>query len=135
MDHANQVKHQLIEQMRARAAESTLCPSDPSEVARARWPNAKDSSECQLLMPTIREISQTLAQDGVLIIQAGGYPVAYAESHRGALMITRGPHSPDLGREASLSLPGFPGPGCSDLLSGSAFRPTSRATLFLSFGG
>ena len=78
---------ELVAQLHSRSEGSSICPS---EVARALFDEWRD------LMPKIRKVSDQLAHQGVLTIQAAGTPVASAEAHRGPIRIARGaqfPHS------------------------------------------
>ena len=79
------IARELVAQLHSSAEGSSICPS---EVARAL------SDEWRGLMPKIRKVSDQLAHQGVLTIQAGGTPVTSAEAHRGPIRIARGPQFP-----------------------------------------
>ncbi len=78
------IAHEVLRQLRRRAADSSICPS---EVARAL---ESDAAAWRALMPRVREVAALMRNERRLRITRGGADVSADSLHHGAIRLSRG---------------------------------------------
>lgn len=79
----DQVREALARLLAARVPPATLCPS---EVARALAPH-----DWRPLMPRVRAVAMSMANEGALEIRQAGLKITPDGSHRGPIRLARPP--------------------------------------------